>query len=386
MPPPPAMITTYIEAILGSRPGRTDAAAPDRRDSRADTRSHARFARSETGNRVDAKRSGSVRSANRGARAMSRCHGVEGWPFDHVGDAGQRARGAPPPRPGDRGAGDHRGRAAGPCGVACRPRRAGRPHQRRDQALRGRRRRRQHGPRRRPRVVLLVPRPIGLRQDDDPAHDRGLRAADGGRDLPRRRARRGRAALPAPREHRVPALRAVPAHDRRAERRLRAAPEGHQQARRAAPRRGGARSRPARGLWHAPDVGAVGWAAAARRARAGVDQPPDRAPPRRAAWRARPEAPQGDAARAQAAPAGGRDHVRVRDPRPGGGPDHERRHRRHAARPDPAAGQADRALRATGQPLRGQLHRRLEPHHGPAPGARPGRADGASSSRRRDSA
>ena len=147
---------------------------------------------------------------------------------------------------GRRGPGDHRRGAPGPCGVARRHRRPGRPDHRRDQALRRRRRRRQHGPRRRPRGVLLVPRPIGLRQDDDPADDRGLRAADGGRDLPRRRARRGRAALPPPREHRVPALRAVPAHERRAERRLRAAPEGHQQARRAAPRRGGARARAAR--------------------------------------------------------------------------------------------------------------------------------------------
>ena len=32
-------------------------------------------------------------------------------------------------------------------------------------------------------------------------------------------------------------------------------------------------------------------------------------------------------------------------------------------RPDPAAGQADRALRAAGQPVRRRLHRRLEPHH-----------------------
>jgi spermidine/putrescine transport system ATP-binding protein len=53
-------------------------------------------------------------------------------------------------------------------------------------------------------------------------------------------------------------------------------------------------------------------------------------------------------------------------------------------RPDPAAGRADRALRATGQPLRGQLHRRLEPitgrllEHDPASGR-------GVASRRRDS-
>ena len=66
------------------------------------------------------------------------------------------------------------------------------------------------------------------------------------------------------------------------------------------------------------------------------------------------QAPQGDAARAQGPPARGRDHVHLRDPRPGGGADDERRHRRHARRPDPAAGRPDGALRAAGQPVRGR--------------------------------
>ena len=45
-----------------------------------------------------------------------------------------------------------------------------------------------------------------------------------------------------------------------------------------------------------------------------------------------------------------------------------RRHRRHERRPHPAAGRPGGALRAAGQPFRGGLHRRLEPHpgHGPA--------------------
>ena len=91
------------------------------------------------------------------------------------------------------------------------------------------------------------------------------------------------------------------------------------------------------GYEQAPDLGDVGRPAAARRARPGPREPADRAAPRRAARRARPQAAQGDAARAQGPPAGGRDHVRVRDPRPGRGADDERRHRRHARRPDPAA-------------------------------------------------
>ena len=84
---------------------------------------------------------------------------------------------------------------------------------------------------------------------------------------------------------------------------------------------GGARARPPRRLRATPDLGAVRRPAAARRARPSPREPPDGAAPRRAARRARPEAPQGDAARAQGPPAGGRDHVRLRDPRPGGGAD-----------------------------------------------------------------
>ena len=106
-----------------------------------------------------------------------------------------------------------------------------------------------------------------------------------------------------------------------------------------------------------PHLGDVRRPAAARRAGPGARQPADRAAARRAARRARPQAPQGDAARAQGAPARGRDHVRLRDPRPGRGADDERRDRGHARRPDPAAGRPDRAVRAAGQPVRGRLHR-----------------------------
>ena len=100
----------------------------------------------------------------------------------------------------------------------------------------------------------------------------------------------------------------------------------------------GACPRPAGRLRQAPDLGDVGRAAAAGRARAGAREPAHRPAPGRAARRARPQAAQGDAARAQGPPARGRDHVRVRDPRPGRGAHDERRHRGHARRPDPAAG------------------------------------------------
>ena len=69
---------------------------------------------------------------------------------------------------------------------------------------------------------------------------------------------------------------------------------------------------------------AVGRPAPARRARPRARQPAARAAARRAARRARPQAPRGDADRAQGDPAAGRDHLHLRDPRPGGGAHDER--------------------------------------------------------------
>ena len=80
------------------------------------------------------------------------------------------------------------------------------------------RRRLDHDPGRR---VLLDARPERVRQDDHPAHDRGLRGA---RRRPHRaagRRRDPRAAAEAQREHGVPGLRAVPAHDGGGEHRVR---------------------------------------------------------------------------------------------------------------------------------------------------------------------
>ena len=81
---------------------------------------------------------------------------------------------------------------------------------------------------------------------------------------------------------------------------------------------------------------------------------------RRAARRARPEAPPGDADRAEADPARGRDHVRLRHARPGGGADDERPPRRLQRRPDRAGRNAGRGLRAPGKRVRRRLRRRLK--------------------------
>ena len=125
--------------------------------------------------------------------------------------------------------------------------------------------------------------------------------------------------------------------------------------------RRGARARPPRRLREAPAEPAVGRPAAARRARPGAGQPAERAAPRRAARRARPQAPPPAPGRAQAHPDRGRDHLRVRDPRPGGGAHDERPDRRHARGQGRAARHARGALRAPGDALRGRLHRLDEP-------------------------
>ena len=92
------------------------------------------------------------------------------------------------------------------------------------EALRRQPRRARLQPRRREGRVRLLPRPVGLRQDDDAADDRRLRDA---RPAARSAstARTSSTCKPEPAQHRhgLPVLRAVPEHDRGAERRLRAA-------------------------------------------------------------------------------------------------------------------------------------------------------------------
>ena len=98
-------------------------------------------------------------------------------------------------------------------------------------------------------------------------------------------------------------------------------------------------------------------------ARALVNRP-TRPAPRRAARGARPEAAQADAARAEGDPVRGRDHVRPRHARPGGGDDDGRRDRRHERRPHRPAGDAVRALRAAADGVRGRVPRQVEPAPG----------------------
>ena len=119
--------------------------------------------------------------------------------------------------------------------------------------------------------------------------------------------------------------------------------------------------------------------AAARRPRPRARELPERAAARRAARRARPQAPPGDAARAQAHPARGRHHVHLRDPRSGRGAHDERPDRGHERGP----GRADRLARGDLPRARDRVRRRLHRHGEPAPGARSRRATAALRSRPR---
>jgi spermidine/putrescine transport system ATP-binding protein len=102
----------------------------------------------------------------------------------------------------------------------------------------------------------------------------------------------------------------------------------------------GARHGAARAPGLAPGP-AVGRSAAAGGARQGAGERAGGALVGRAARRARPEAPAGDAGRAQGIAGAGRHHVHLRHPRPGGGADDERPHRGDERRAAAAGGRPE---------------------------------------------
>ena len=100
--------------------------------------------------------------------------------------------------------------------------------------------------------------------------------------------------------------------------------------------------------------------APARRARPRARQAAEGAAARRAARRARQEAARGDAVRADRPAGEARPHLRHRHPRPGGGDDRRRPHRRHEPRPHRPGRAAGGDLRGAELALRRRLHRRGE--------------------------
>ena len=237
-----------------------------------------------------------------------------------------------------------RGQAANPKGasrdVGDQARAGGKGLRRRRPSRRRRhlhdRKRRVHGAR----------RPLRLRQVDAPADDRRPRGGHRGPDLDRRP--RGLPARAARSGHRdgLPELRALPAHDRGQEPRLR--PQGARDAEggdRTAGRRGRDDAR-ARGSARPEARRPLRRSATAGRDGARDRQGAGRLPDGRAALQPRRQAPRRHARRARAPARAARDHDRLRHARPGGGDD-ARDARRGDARRNGAAGRHARR-RSTG--------------------------------------
>ncbi len=158
----------------------------------------------------------------------------------------------------------------------------------------------------------------------------------------------GDAALRAARQHDVPVLCALPAHERAEERRLRPASGQGVGGRDRRAGHGHPEARAHGVVRQAHAAPALRRPAPARRARARAHQAPEAPAARRAARRARQEAARAHAVRAAEHPGQARRHLRGRDPRPGGGDDAREPHRRHEPRRD----RADRHARRTSTSIR----------------------------------
>ena len=194
-----------------------------------------------------------------------------------------------------------------------------------------------------------------MRQDHDAADDRRIREARLRPHRTRRPRRRGRPPAQAARQHRVPDLRAVPVHVRVGQRRIRAALSEDVPRRNQAASGRGTGSGPDDRLRQTPSDATVRRPAAARRAGPGTGAAPERAAARRAARCTGCQAAQAVTARTAGGATRGRDHVRLRDARPGRGPDDERSDRRHGRRP----GRAGRPARGDLLRTRDHLRRRI---------------------------
>ena len=213
---------------------------------------------------------------------------------------------------------------------------------------------------------LLPARRVGLRQDHAAAHAGRVRAADLGQDLHRRRRHDLDPAVRAAGQHDVPVVCGLPAHDGRAERRLRPQAGGPAEGRDRAARRRHAQPGQARAVRQAQAAPAVGRTAPARRAGALAGQEAEAAAARRAARGARQEAARTHAVRADQHPGDARRDVHRRDARPGGGDDAVLAHRTDEPRRDRPGRHAERDLRVPEFALRRGVHRFGEHVRGPA--------------------
>ena len=151
----------------------------------------------------------------------------------------------------------------------------------------------------------------------------GFEPPTSGQDPARGRRRLGAGSLRAGRQHGVPGLRLLPAHVRGGERR------GTARVKEGAEGRAPRRADEALDMVQLVGFGDRRPGAALRGTAATCGAGPRAGEPtevsaRRAAGRPRPQAPPGDADRAEGDPAAGRPHLHLRDARPGGGAHHER--------------------------------------------------------------
>src|SRR5215211_3693848 len=146
--------------------------------------------------------------------------------------------------------------------------------------------------------VLLAARSERVRQDNDAAHDRRLRRTDRGRYLRRRGPDARGTSLQEAGKHRLPVLRHFPPPQRLRQRGLRAAAGRETETRDPAEGRRSLRDGAATGLREAQALTALRRPAAACRSGEGAHQPAEGVAPRRASWRAGPQAAQGTSARA----------------------------------------------------------------------------------------
>ena len=209
--------------------------------------------------------------------------------------------------------------------------------------------------------VRLAAGPVGLRQDHDPADDRGLRRAERRRDPARRPRSSGHEAGQARARHRVPELCALPAHDGGGERGVRPRDAGRRRRRAHQARRRDAGAGRPRRLHRPLPAPALGRPAAARGAGPRSRDPAADPAARRAAFQSRRQAARGDADRVAPDPAHGRHDHDPGDARPGRGDGAQRPRGGDEPRPRRADRPAARGLRAAGDAVRRELPRPDQP-------------------------
>ena len=210
---------------------------------------------------------------------------------------------------------------------------------------------------RRGRRVLLPARSVRLRQDNHPAHDRGVGAADLGSHSAGRRRRYAQARLSPRHRFRVPALCALSAHECAAKHRLSIGLDGREACRGQSAGRGSRSHSADHRIARSPCVGPVGRRPPARGPRARHRAPAACVHDGRTAGRARFGIPSGHVRRAARTARPAQGHHRLCHARPDRGDVARRQDRGDEPRRDRAVGRTAGDLRPSGVGLRRGFHR-----------------------------